>query len=73
MTDKEILRAEHNKRVTSSTWIYHVSRPYNRDTRGRRIMTNEELFAQIVGYLKDHNIKELMEVVLKAIDLTNAK
>ena len=36
-------------------------------------MTNEELFTNIVGYLKDHTIKELMEVVLKAIDLTNAK
>jgi len=36
-------------------------------------MTNEELFANVVGYLKSHSIKELMEVVLKAIDLTNAK
>jgi len=36
-------------------------------------MTNEELFKNIVGYLRDHSIKELMEVVLKAIDLTNAK
>ena len=36
-------------------------------------MTNEELFANIVGYLKTHSIKELMEVVLRAIELLDAK
>lgn len=36
-------------------------------------MNDAELFTAIVGYLKDHTIRELMEIVLKAIELTNAK
>ena len=36
-------------------------------------METEIIFAEIVGYLKEHSIKELMEVVLRAIELTNAK
>jgi hypothetical protein len=36
-------------------------------------METEVIFAEIVGYLKNHSIKELLEVVLRAIELLDAK
>ena len=36
-------------------------------------MTDEEIFVELVGYLKTHRIKDLMELVLKAIELLDAK